>query len=199
MFNLLALKEFLGPLSWFLTLGKSDTDHLRAELQDLLHHTSQSLKSLIELSEALYEIKREDFNMESFAKVYAHCLNNFVGPDSLQKVRTHCTDIQRDLNRINFKVVKYLRAELGTWKNLNNSFRRLADADDDFLKYFQDDMERIESKLRIVFQLLNEGKTDDAWSDYCALRASLLQDHDQVREELQKLAEAENHIRRLLT
>jgi hypothetical protein len=191
-----AIKEFLGPLQWFLTLGKSDTDHIHNELQDLLHHTSQSLKTLTELSEVMYEIKREEFNMESFGKIYAHCLNNLIG---FPEARTHCTDIQRDLNRINFKLTKYLRAEWGTWKSLNKTFERLASADEDFLRYFEEDLKKVEERLRTVFRLLDNEHKEEAWKEYQVLRASLLQDHDQVRTELRKLAEAENHVRRVLT
>jgi hypothetical protein len=194
-----SLKEFVEPLEWFLILGASDTKHIRSELQDLLHHTSQSLKSLIELSEVLEDIPRESFDLKSFGPVYTHCRSYFTSPDGAQEARTHCTDIVRDINRINFKVAKYLRTEWGTWKGLNRAFEKLENADSTFLEEFEKELTRIDDQLREIFHLVESGKGDEAWNRYQDLRLSVLKGRDNLRDELKKLSEAERHIRRILT
>lgn len=194
-----SLKEFLGPLEWFLTLGATDTKHIRNELQDLLHHTSQSLKGLIDLSEVLDDIPRESFDLRSFGPVYSHCQSYFTSPDGAQETRTHCTDILRDVNRINFKVAKYLRAEGGDWKGLNHAFENLENADMAFLEEFEKELVRIGEKLRANLQLIDSGKSGEAWNRYQDLRLSVLKGRDSLSHELNKLSEAEGHIRRILT
>ena len=194
-----SLKDFLGPLEWFLKLGAADTQHIRTELQDLLHDTSQSLKGLIELSEVLEDIPQEKFDLKSFGPVYTHCQSYFTSPEGAQEARTHCTDIVRDINRINFKVAKYLRAEGGDWKGLNHAFEALKNADMTFLDEFEKELVRIGERLRSIFQLVTSDKAREAWKQYEDLRLSVLQGRDSLGQQLKKLAEAENHIRRILT
>ena len=194
-----SLKEFVGPLEWFLTLGASDTKHIRNELQDLLHHTSQSLKGLVNLSEVLDDIPLENFDLKSFGPVYVHCQSYFTSPAGAQEVRTHCTDILRDVNRINFKLAKYLRAEGGDWKGLNHAFEKLENADLTFLEEFENELVRIGDQLRAIFHLIDSGKAEEGWNRYQELRLSVLKGRDSLRHELKKLSEAEVHIRRILT
>jgi len=37
-------KEFVSGFAWCLKLGKEDTEHIKGEIEDLLNHSSQSLK-----------------------------------------------------------------------------------------------------------------------------------------------------------
>jgi hypothetical protein len=194
-----SLKEFLSPLEWFLALGASDTRHIRNELQDLLHHTAQSLKGLINLSEVLDDIPQESFDLKSFGPVYTHCQSYFTSPDGAQETRTHCSDITRDVNRINFKIAKYLRTEGGDWKGLNHAFESLMDADRTFLEEFEKELVRMGEQLKAIFQMIESDRSDEAWNRYQDLRLSVLKGCDSLAPELKRLSEAEDYIRRILT
>jgi hypothetical protein len=191
-------KELAKAFGWFLALGASETQHIRDELQDLLLHTTQTLKALVQLTEALYQIEADDFDEKSYLPVFFHCSQNFTSPEAAQKARSHCTDIQRDIERIQFKLAKVLRAKVGRWKSLDEAFKRLADADRDFLDQFEADMQRVDEELLEIVRLVREDR-QEAWKRYEGLRSTLLDSISRLREEVAAMRQAEDHIRGILT
>lgn len=208
MFDLAAFKKFLEPLGWFLTLGESDTRKVRAQLQDLLQHTGRSLQTLIELNLVLTPIEKSSFNKSTFGPVYLHCQAHLTSPEAAEKARSHCTDIARDVRRLNFITAKYLRTELSAqsegWKGIDKAFRELMDADAAFLDKFSAELVRLGDRLKSIFDkvtspLVTPDALNDAWREYESLRADLVQDHSSLKVERNRLLKAENHIRRVLT
>ncbi len=198
MIDLAAVKELGETFLWFLTLGKSDVKEIRDELQDLLSHCSQTLKSFGELTEALYQMKPQEFTEASFLPVYFHCINNYTSPDAARRARSHCTDIRRDIERINFKLTKILRTEIGSWRSLDEAFKKVSDADQDFLDHFERDMSLVDNELTQIVSLLR-GDPQEAWHRYEQLRSTLLADRAELRNEFKNMQQAEDHIRRVLT
>lgn len=192
-------KEFLNPFSWFLSLGKGDTDHIKSEVADLLLHSSQSLKSLLELSQTLEDIPRSDFSKARFGPIANHCWWFFTTDRGIQQARTHCTDIQRDVARINFKMAKILRTENQSWKGINDAFGRIMDADRVFLHDYEVELSRIGSELSAIDELLQKGATDAAWQRYGDLRSSLTQSRQSLSNEIAQMQKAQIHIHALLT
>jgi len=198
--NVLELfKEFLNPFAWFLSLGKGDIDHVKSEIADLLHHSSQSLRSLLELSQTLEDIPRSDFSKERFGPIANHCWWFFTTDRGLQKARTHCTDIQRDVARIKFKMAKILRTENQNWKGINDAFGRIMDADRVYLHNYEDELSRIGGELSAIDELLKKGATDAAWQRYGDLRSSLTQSRQSLSNEIAQMQKAQIHIHELLT
>lgn len=197
------LEGFLKPLGWFLTLGKQDTKHIRDELEDLLVHTSTSLKTFIELREAMVEIPEAAFDQAAFEKVYYYCRKTFTSSDAAGKARTHCTDIIRDIDRIEFKVSKYLRAENMDWKGLNQAFSDLKGADVTFLHHFETLVDKVDQDLLEIAKLLESkldtNKRKDAWKRYESLRRHLAEQDQGLVDTLKALRDAQVHVRRLLT
>ncbi|MCL4801152.1 MAG: hypothetical protein KJ025_16275 [Burkholderiales bacterium] len=198
MLDLTGVKALGETFLWFLSLGESDAKQIRDELQDLLSHCSQTLKSLGELTEALYGMKPEQFTEQTYLPVYFHCVNNYTSPEAARRARSHCTDIQRDVARMRFKLTRLLRTEIGSWKSLDAAFGRLVDADEDFLDQFEKDMSRVDRELTEVVGLLGKDR-QEAWRRYEELRSALLQDLAGLSKEFRNMREAEDHIRRVLT
>jgi hypothetical protein len=173
MIDLTKLPDLLNAFGWFTRLGKGDTDHVKAEIADLLQHSSQSLRTLIELDDTLIEIPIGDFTPAKFWPIANHCFLFFTSPDAAQKARTHCTDIERDVARINFKMAKALRTEGLDWKGINQAFAELLDADRDFLIAYQEELSRLDGELLAIGQILGAGDTRPAWGQYQALRTSI--------------------------
>lgn len=193
------LKELGDSLAWFLQLGKSDTQYIRDELQDLLGHASQTLKSLVQLTESLYQIKEKDFNEQSFLPVYFHCLQNFADPEAARRTRSHCTDIERDIERIQFKFAKVLRTEWGKLESLNTTFEKFKNTDNDFLMAHEDAMARVNKELNEITVLVSAKKNRQAWKRYNILRTQLLKALTKLQRQLKTMNKAEDHIRRILT
>jgi hypothetical protein len=213
------LREFLVPLGWFLRLGEKDTQHLKEDIAHLLHHTTQSLKSYVRLTELLYSVKHKNFE-KRFPKLYFDYKAEFTGPENLRKVRTHCTDIQRDLRRIRTKVTTLLRVDLynpispiarkvvrgeskvvraGGWKGITAAFQKLAWADETFLRAYGKALQTIGRRLRGIFELLESGKEDKAWHKFEELRTAVFKSHKHLEGVLLKMDEAEDHVRDILT
>jgi hypothetical protein len=198
MLEIWAIKRLGQTFGWFLQLGAADAKQMRDELQDLLDHCSQSIKALAELVESLYEIRSDAFSEDTFRPIFLHCVQNFTSPEAARRARSHCTDIDRDVSRIQFKAVKILRSDNLQWKNIDSQFAIVHDADGDFLDLFERDMRLVNSELQ---EILNLVQTDrgQAWQKYDQLRAALLADLAALRTEFDKMRQAEDHIRRLLT
>lgn len=192
-------REFLNPFGWFLSLGKADAEHVKEEIKDLLQHCSQSLRSLIELSDTLEEIPLDQFTKERFLPISNHCFWFFTSPDAAQKARTHCTDIERDVARIEFKMAKLLRTEDRNWKGIGDAFSALMDADQSFLEQYAAELARIGEELETVGKLLNDGKKEQAWKTYNGLRASLITSRQAFSNEISRMQAAQTHVHKLLT
>ncbi len=192
-------KEFVDGFAWCLKLGKADTEHIKGEIEDLLNHSSQSLKSLIELTDTVQDIPQAQFNQQTFGPVANHCRWFFTSPDAAQKARTHCTDIGRDIGTINFKMAKILRTEGGDWNGISAAFSALLDADKDFLNQYSEELERIGKELDDLGELLHRGDAEPAWKRYTALRDSLLTSKRSLSDEIALMQKAQTHIHELLT
>ena len=193
------LKENINAFNWFLRIGKQDVDNVKSEIADLLQHSSQSLKSLIELYTVLEDIPRNKFSKQTFGPIANHCLWFFTSPDAAQKARTHCSDIKRDVARIKFKMAKILRTENHDWKGIDSAFNRLMDADHYYLHLYEIELMRIGSELKKIDELLNKRKVDSAYDQYLELRKSLTNRYDALSNEISKMQKAQVHIHTLLT
>ena len=193
------LKVLLSSLDWFLSIGKGDVEHIKGEIADLLQHSSQSLKSLLEMSDILEDIPMGDFSQQTFGPIANHCLWFFTSPHAAQQARTHCTDIQRDVARIKFKMAKILRTENQDWKGIDDAFRRLMDADHYYLHHYEMELGRIGSELSDIGNLLDKGKTKEAWQRYVDLRKSLTHSRKSLSREIAKMQQAQTHVHMLLT
>lgn len=199
MFDVAALKAFLEPLAWFLTLGKSDTEQMRVEIKDLLHDTGKSIQTLVELEQVLLGLDKRKFNERTFFEVYLHCTYTYTGADAPERARTRCGDIVRDLRRISFKAAKVLRTEWGQWKQIDKSFASLADADKKFLDDFGEALRKLDSELKAVHEFLKKGQKEEAWRRFTAVREDLRKDVASLQDIVDALRKADDHIRAVLT
>jgi hypothetical protein len=199
MIDLTKLPDLLNPFGWLARLGKGDTDVVKAEIADLLQHSSQSLRTLIELDDTLAEIPIGDFTPAKFWPIANHCFWFFTSPDAAQKARTHCTDIQRDVARINFKMAKVLRTECLNWKGINQAFAELLDADRDFLFAYQEELTRLGAELNAIGQVLDAGDTQRAWDQYQALRRSIQTSRHKLSNQIALMQKAQTNVHTLLT
>jgi len=198
MFTLQPFQEFLNPFGWFMKLGKADTDQIKGEIGDLLQHCSQSLKSLIELGDTLEEIKADEFTEQRYWRVANHCFWFFTTPDAAQKARTHCTDIERDVGRINFKMSKILRTEAGNWKGIDDAFRTLMDADRGFLDQYERELIAVGKELQDIGGLL-KSDPQASWQRYEMLRSTMAKSRQSLSNEIMNMQKAQVHIHKLLT
>ena len=199
MLDIAPFKELLNGFGWCLTLGKADTEHVKGEIEDLLTHCSQSFKSLLELTDTLTEIPLAQFTEQNFWPIANHCLWFFTSPGAAQKARTHCTDIQRDVGRITFKMAKILRTEDRNWKGIDDAFRNLLHGDMDFLERYEAELQQIGNELSEIGKQLKNRDAHKAWEKYNLLRSSLMSSRQALSNEIVMMQKAQTHIHMLLT
>jgi hypothetical protein len=199
MIDLTKLPNVLNAFAWFSRLGKDDTDHVKTEIADLLQHSSQSLRTLIELEDTLVDIPLQEFTRERFWRVANHCFCVFTSPEAAQKARTHCTDIQRDVARINFKMAKVLRTENLDWKGISQAFAELQNADGKYLCGYKEELTRLGAELDAIGNVLNNGDTQRAWEQYRALRISIQTSRQALSNQIGLMQQAQTNIHSLLT
>jgi hypothetical protein len=136
---------------------------------------------------------------DKFSETFLQCKYALTGSDAVELARTHCSDIRRDVRRISFKAAKLLRTELGQWKNIDQSFAQLLDADRTFLKDFAESLRRIDLELDAIYGLVDNKKLADAQQRYAGLKKALREDVEALRTVTDRLKEAEDHIRDVLT
>ena len=199
MFDLAKLPNLLNPFGWLAQLGKSDVDHVKAEIADLLQHSSQSLRTLIELDNTLAEIPIGDFTRARFWPIANHCDWVFTSPEAAQKARTHCTDIRRDVARINFKMAKVLRTDSLNWRGIDQAFAELLNADQDFLVFYQEELVRLGAELQAIGHVLDGGDTQGAWNQYETLRNSIHTSRHKLSNQIALMQKAQTNVHTLLT
>lgn len=199
MFDFTKLPDQLNPFGWLSKLGKGDTDHVKTEIADLLQHSSQSLRTLIELDDTLADIPLKVFTLATFWPIANHCFLFFTSPEAAQKARTHCTDIQRDIARINFKMAKVLRTENLDWKGISQAFAELREADLNYLRDYEKELNRLGAELQTIGDTLNSGHTQRAWEQYQALRVSIQTSRQALSNQIALMQKAQTNIHSLLT
>jgi len=192
------IKFLAESFDWFLGIGATDASKIKDELQDLLGHCAQTVKAAAELTESLYALKPEEFSQTTFMPIFLHCVKNYTSVDAARRARSHCTDIERDVARIKFRLARILRAENLQWQSLDQAFARFADADGDFLVQFEHDMQLVETELQQIRNLVGSDP-HQAWQKYENLRETLAADLANLSGELKKMQQAEDHVRRILT
>src|SRR4029434_1737308 len=198
MIDLTKLPDLLSPLGWLARLGKGDSDHVKAEIADLLQHSSQSLLTLNDLDETIVEVAAEDFATK-FWPIATHCYWFFTSPEAAQKARTHCTDIQRDVARINFKMAKVLRTEGLDWQGISQAFADLLNADQNYLFEYEAELTRLGTELRAIEQLVTSGDIQRAWDQYQALRLSIQTSRRKLSDQIALMQKAQTNVHSLLT
>jgi hypothetical protein len=152
----------------------------------------------LSLDDTLADIPIQDFSGK-FWSIANYCFLFFTSPDAAQKARTHCTDIGRDVARINFKMAKVLRSENLDWKGINSAFSELLDADTSYLYVYAEELERLGKELDAIGNILNAGETQRTWDKYQALRASIQTSRRSMSDQIALMQKAQTNIHSLLT
>ncbi len=158
--------EIQKGVSWLSGLGREETQHVRDELLELLLHCRASLKSVLDVAAALELIPKDELDEQRFWSIYWHYTGVFTTPRAAENERTHCSDIAKDVRRINFKMARVLRTELSSWRGIGEAFEMLISADEDFLQTHAQEMIRVREEVDKILRDLGNGEQASAWKKY---------------------------------
>ena len=195
MLNLISIKEIANAFKWILGIGKDDIKHVRDETEELLHHLSKSVKSLRQVVSEVTSLSESEFDDKRFSKIYDHFKLFYLYPEHQDKARTHCSDLQRDIGRIEHKLAHVLRTDLGKWKLAKNALGCIIDGDLAILESYSDCIKDLDSRLKRIQADLESGHESRARESYLQMKKDLSADIEELRSAIQIMREADAHIR----
>src|SRR5262249_9722910 len=123
------VKAIVKALTWLLTLGRSDLNHMKSETRELIDHLTASLKSRWDAVKQVTSLDANTFSKHAFAPVYDYFTDYYVAPENTRAAKTHCGMVERDLKRIKFKLAKLLHTDLGKWGEADQHFAQIVGQD----------------------------------------------------------------------
>jgi hypothetical protein len=199
MFGADDIRKAQGILAWINNLGADDTAKIKGELSDLVFHATASLKTILEIIELLENFDADTFDPPEFKALYQACRRFYLDPDALNKCRTHCSDLHRDADRIDFKLAKVGRTEGARISELNGLISEVAVSEDAYLQSFDVNIKYLENTLNDIKYRVDNHDTPQARDLLKQLLVKMTEDLSELRQARDSMLQAENKIRRILT
>ena len=201
MLDLGTISTIIGAISWLHSFGKEDIKDVKKETTELLNDLSKSLVNLYDLTEAIGSLSKKASRLsdvefvEAFENVQDYASRFYFDQSTISSARTHCSAVQRDAERIKFKLVKFLRTNIGKWDEANQHLDNIIHDDGRIMHDYDSNMSRLKQELSEVSTLLQNRKTVEARQKYEALGNALQDDLNQLREGVDRMQAAFTHMR----
>ena len=199
MFGIDDVRKAVSIFSWVKNLGAEDTKHIRNELKDLVFHASTSLKTILDIVELIEEFDDGRFDEKEFRELNKTCRRFYLVPEALEKCRTHCSDLFRDADRIEFKLAKYGRTQNVNVPELNRLIDGVGAAENEYLQTFDENIKFLENSLEAINTSIQCSDLSSAKSKYLELKSRMSEDLGELRKARDEMSKAEDHIRKMLT
>jgi hypothetical protein len=196
LLDLTIAKATVEAFAWLMSLGASEIKHVKDETQELLNHLAKSLRSLWDITNEVARLSDEDFRSR-FQGVYKYFKDFYYDPEHIEKARTHCSDLDRDIGRIKFKLSVFLRTDIGKWRQAKEGLRHTVLEDHAYINAYKQNFKLLNSKLNEINNLLRENKEKEALAAYQALRIDLSEDLDHLNDYIERMREADTYIRQI--
>ncbi len=195
MLELGSVQEILKTLKWVLTLGQSDVKDVKDEIDELIRELSASLTNLWDITTKVSEIRDADFTQERFEVIRDYFLRFYFGQQNVSSARTHCGNVERDVERIKFKLFKFLHTDIGRWKEVDDKLAGIVDVDVDILRHYDNCIDSLDQRLTGIKEKLDKGQLDTAKASYKELKRDLESDIRELNLGVQTMRQGLDHIR----
>jgi hypothetical protein len=135
----------------------------------------------------LYEYFKEAY--------YEYFKEAYYDPQTFEAVRIHCSDLDKSLKDLRFKLSVVLRTDLGKWKDARESLRIGLLEDHAYEQEYRRNFELLNTRLNEINSVLNENKPAETLEMYKALRKQLSGDLDYLNSHVQKIRDADSQFR----
>lgn len=199
MFGIDDIGRSVKIFKWIRNLGAEHTSNIKVELEDLMFHASMSLNTILEIIDLIEEFNIDKFDYSEFKELNKVCRRFYLDPKVLEKCRTHCTDLFRDVERIEFKLAKIGRTEGMRVGDLNNYISDVGYSEGQYLESFNGNIEFLEKSLKQVLAYINDNKKNKAKELFKELKTKMLSDLDELAKAKKEMIKAKNKIKSILT
>ena len=197
MFDLMTIQGIIGTLKWVLTLGKSEVIHVKKETDEVINEPSKSLMNLWDIMKEITNLSEVDFTKEQFENRYDYFLNFYFGDRNISAARTHCGNVVREVDRIKFKLAKILHTNIGRWEEADKKLSYLKEADPVILYDYDSCISSLHDRMKLIKGHFDAGEVTSAMQSYSTLKIDLENDINQLREGVETMELAINHINKI--
>jgi hypothetical protein len=192
--DLISISGIAKALEFFLTLGRSELRQVRGDAEELL---GDLRKSLVNLWDAATEVTRpnpSDLTMQTFQSVYDYFTRFYLNPDNISAARTHCGYVERDINRLTFKLGTLLHSDLGRWSDAKRHLNDVIVNDITLIESYDRSIAEIDGHLQAIDTAFRAGDVTTARTKYAAMRKSLRPDILQLKKVVTAMEKANQHL-----
>jgi hypothetical protein len=197
MFGLSDIAGILNLLERFLTFGRSDITGVQEETEELIRDISRSLVSLYDVVTEVTRLKVEEFNEEAFTEIYNYFYRFYLNPEDIDKARTHCSILKRNVGRITYKFALVSHTNIGKWNDVSMNIMSSQDLDEEILRDYNRSIDTLKEQLDEIQSKLVEGDFTAGSDVYRRLKDDLHSDIEQLRTGVSKMKEVAAHVREI--
>jgi len=197
MLELGSVKEIIKVLEWIATFGHSDIERIKSDINDLISELSKSLANLWDVVTQVTSIKEDAFSEKSFEQIYDYFFKFYVGDWNISPARTHCGNVERTVKRIKFKVAEFFHTNIGKWDEVDGKLKLIVDRDGKILREYDASINTLDSSLKEVRALLQNGDIVSAKRKYYSLKSDLESDIQVLSEGVKRMEQASSHVNKL--
>lgn len=194
MMDLSSIKNIAEVTAWFLTLGRAELRQVRTEAEELLGDLRKSLVNLWDITVEVTKLTPEQLSLESFQPVHDYFIRFYLDPQNISAARTHCGYVERDVERITFKLSTLLHSDLGKWAEAREKLKNIIDYDGSLLRSYDECIQILKQKLSLIRDKLQSGDISGARYDYRVLRQDLEKDVFELDKYMKQMREASDHL-----
>ena len=195
MLELADVSGILRLLERLLTFGRSDIVQVESETDELIRDLSKSLVSLHDVVTQVTRLKPEEFNETAFGEICDYFKRFYLYPEDMDKARTHCSTLKRDVGRITYKLAQFLRTDIGQWEEVSRNIQSEQDLDQSMTKAYDASIEKLNEKLNEIQNNLANGDVATALDLYKRLKADLSADIGELRTGIETMKRVAVRIR----
>jgi hypothetical protein len=197
IFDPLSLKAYVDAFAWLITLGASEVKGAKKDIEQLIDLIAVSLLSFHDLAKEISRTEASTLTSKSFRDIHDYFRTFYFGQLNVSKARTHCGDVERQIDKITFRFARLLHTELGKWKAAKKHFSQITHGDGAIIQAFEGATLRLDFEFKVIAQLLNDRKTKEARARYAALRATVDTEADEINKAVTAMRKAYSHVQRI--
>lgn len=182
---------------WLLTLGKSELLAVRTDVEELINDLRKSLVSLYDLAKVITDVDPALLDAGTFRPVYDYVNRFYLNPENLSAARTHCGYVERDVERIMFKMGRLLHSDLGRWNEAYSQVSVVVGADGAILDTLENTIADVRRNLDQIISLIAVGDLPSARKLYTEFSASLKPDVVALGQHVDSMDQANRHLWRI--
>lgn len=132
--------------------------------------------------------------MQTFQPVYDYFTRFYLNPENISAARTHCGYVERDIERLTFKLGTLLHTDLGSWSDAKMHLSDVIVNDVVLITSYDRSINEIHEHLQAIDSAFRAGDVATARTKYAAMRQSLRPDILQLEKFVAAMEKANQHL-----